>query len=52
MGSCVIVNCSKFCKTKETRLHKHVIDINKKSGFLSVISNHRLENNREMNWND
>jgi len=26
--------------------------INKKSGSLSVISNHRLENDYEMNWND
>jgi len=35
-----------------TRIHEHVIDINKKSGSLSVISNHRLENDHKMNWND
>jgi len=34
------------------RLHKHVIDINKKCRSQSVISNHRLENNHDMNWND
>jgi len=35
-----------------TRIHEHVKDINKKSGSLSVfISNHRLENDHEMNWN-
>jgi len=40
-------------KQLRTRLrHEHVIDINKKSGSLSVISNHRLENDHEMNWND
>jgi len=27
-------------------------DVNKKNGFLSVISNHRLERNHEMNWNE
>jgi len=32
--------------------HEHVININQKSGSLSVISNHRLENDHEMNWND
>jgi len=36
----------------KTRIHEHVIDINKKSGSLSVISNHRLENDHEMNWNE
>jgi len=35
-----------------TRLrHEHDIDINKKSGSLSVISN-RLDNDHERNWND
>jgi len=33
-----------------TRVHEHVIDINKTSGTPSIISNH-LENDHEMNWN-
>jgi len=35
-----------------TRIHEHIIDINKKCGSLSVISNHRLENDHEINWNN
>jgi len=35
-----------------TRLKEHRADINKKSGLLSVVSNHRLENNHEMNWSE
>jgi len=35
-----------------TRVHEHVIDINKTNESLSVISNHRLEKDHEMNWND
>jgi len=27
-------------------------DINKKTGLLSVVSNHRLEHNHEMNWSE
>jgi len=32
-----------------TRIHEHIKDINKKSGSLSVISGHRLDNDHEMN---
>jgi len=35
-----------------TRLQEHVKDINKKSGTLSVISNHHIENNHVMNWSE
>jgi len=34
----------------ETRLKEHKSDIKKKNGMLSVVSNHRLECNHEMNW--
>jgi len=34
-----------------TRIREHMADINKKSGTLSVITNHRLESN-EMQWNE
>jgi len=33
-----------------TRIKEHISDIKKKSGSLSVVSNHRLENNHEMDW--
>jgi len=33
-----------------TRINEHIKDINKKSGSLSVISDHRLDNDHEMNW--
>jgi len=39
-------------RSYQTMRPDHVININKKSRSLSVISNHRLENNHEMNWND
>jgi len=35
-----------------TRLKEHMTDINKKKGLLSVVSNHRLEHNHEMNWSE
>jgi len=49
------INC-KDCKVSyvgqtkrcfKTRLHEHRTDINKKSGLLSVISQHRLQENHE-----
>jgi len=33
-------------------LEEHIVDVNKKSDSLSVISNHRLETNHKINWND
>jgi len=33
-----------------TRLKEHMSDIKKKNGLLSVVSNHRLDCNHEMNW--
>jgi len=39
-------------KTVKTRLHEHAIDVNKKNDSLSVISDHRLETNHEINSND
>jgi len=35
-----------------TRLKEHMSDIKKKNGALSVISNHRLEHNHDMNWSE
>jgi len=35
-----------------TRVREHRADINKKSGTSSVITNHRLELNHEMQWNE
>jgi len=35
-----------------TRIQEHIKDINKKSGTLSVISNHRVENNHVINWDE
>jgi len=35
-----------------TRIHEHIKDINKKSGSLSVIWNHRLDNDHKINWNE
>jgi len=52
---CRDCNCSYVGQTKrklKTRLKEHRLDINKKSGILSVISNHKLENNHEMNWDE
>jgi len=52
--NCQDCNSSYVGQTKRklgTRLKEHMVDINKKNGILSVISNHILENNHEMNWN-
>jgi len=35
-----------------TRLKEHMSDIKKKNDTLSVISNHRLEYNHDMNWGE
>jgi len=35
-----------------TRLKEHMSDIRKKNGLLSVVSNHKLEYNHDMNWNE
>jgi len=35
-----------------TRVKEHMSDIKKKKGVLSVVSNHRLENNHEMKWSE
>jgi len=34
-----------------TRLKEHKSDINKNKGLLSVVSNQRLNNDHDMNWN-
>jgi len=52
---CLNCNMTYVGQTKRrlcTRLKEHSVDINKKSGGLSVISNHRLEYNHEMNWSE
>jgi len=36
----------------KTRLKEHMLDINKKNGVLSVVSNHRIEHNHDMNWDE
>jgi len=33
-----------------TRIHEHTKDINKKGAALSVISDHRLDYDHDMNW--
>jgi len=35
-----------------TKIKEHINDINKKSGALSVISIHHMENNHEFDWDD
>jgi len=53
--SCNNCDATKIGQTKRqlaTRVQEHIKDINKKNGNLSVISNHRLENNHEMNWGE
>jgi len=35
-----------------TRINEHLTDINKKNGLLSVVSNHRLKYDHEMNWSE
>jgi len=52
--NCRDCNSSYVGQTKRklgTRLKEHRLDMNKKNGILSVISNLKLENNHEMNWN-
>jgi len=52
--SCSNCDSSYVGQTKrqlETRLKEHKSDIKKKNGMLSVVSNHRLDCNHEMNWN-
>jgi len=51
------LNCDNSCvgQTKRqlsTRLKEHMSDIRKKNDTLSVISNHRLEYNHDMNWSE
>jgi len=36
----------------KTRLKEHMIDINKKNGVLSIVSNHRIEHGHDMNWEE
>jgi len=38
-------------RSLKTRINEHFKDINKTSGALSVISDHRLNNSHEFNWN-
>jgi len=51
--NCLNCNATYVRQTKKqlgTRLQEHKSDINKKNGLLSVVSDHRLENNHDMNW--
>jgi len=53
--NCLNCNSSYVGQTKrqfKTRLKEHKSDINKKNGNLSVVSNHRLEHNHDMNWDE
>jgi len=48
--NCLNCNCSYVEQTKrqfKTRLKEH-----KKNGDLSVVSNHRIEHNHDMNWDE
>jgi len=38
-------------KDLKTRINEHFKDINKTSGTLSVVSDHRLSNKHEFDWN-
>jgi len=52
---CIDCKSSYVGQTKrqfKTRIKEHRSDINKKNGDLSVISNHRLEYDHEMNWDN
>jgi len=52
---CMNCNSSYVGQTKrqfKTRIKEHRSDINKKNGALSVISDHKLEYNHDMNWDD
>jgi len=44
-----------ICRTKRKlniRISEHRRDINKKTGKHSVITEHRINNNHEFNWNN
>jgi len=49
---CDAIQVGQTMRQLGTRIKLHVADINKKNDFLSVISNHRLERNHEMKWNE
>jgi len=52
---CLNCNSSYVGQTKrqfKMRIKEHTSDINKKNSVLSVVSNHRLEYNHDMNWDD
>jgi len=34
------------------RLHEHILDINKKIEFPSVITEHRVSHNHNFNWKE
>jgi len=36
----------------KTRIKEHLEDINKSSGLLSVVSNHRVESNHDFKWSE
>jgi len=53
--NCKVCKASYVGQTKrclKTRLHEHRTDINKKSGLLSVISQYRLQENHEFDWDN
>jgi len=48
-------NCSYVGQTKrqfKTLLKEHMLDIKKKNGALSVVSNHRIKHNHDMKWSE
>jgi len=52
--NCLNCNATYVGQTKRqlgTRLKEHRSDINKNKGLLSVVSNHRLNDDHEMDWN-
>jgi len=53
--NCLNCDMSYVGQTKRqlgTRVKEHMSDIKKKNGVLSVVSNHKLENNHEMKWSE
>jgi len=53
--SCSNCDMSYVKQTKRqlgTRIKEHMSDIKKKNGILSVVSNHRLEYDHDMNWSE
>jgi len=53
--NCLNCNATYVGQTKRqlgTRIKEHRSDINKKEGSLSVVSNHRIENDHDMNWSE